>query len=380
MAIGVILGIVFAVLLIGAVALASVMFWKNGSEGGSCIGYISTGIVSAFLAVGFFFCFLFIPFSYHQVDAGEVAVVKHLGEVRDVRTAGTYFDFWVTERYERYDAKVQSMDISSQAYSSDGQTMDINMTVQYSIDQSKVKDIVIQYGNLNAVANKLEKVAIERAKATLSKQSAMKIIETRATVSPDVEAAVKEVVDSSYYVTIHTVVLTNIDFTDEFEKTVEQKMIAEQQKLQAEYEAEKKKIEAQAAADIAKIEAEAQVAVARSQAEAKFAAAEGDAKAQREIARAEAYSTQIKVVELARSLGYTVTTKYVQDEEGKNTTEVDSYEIEWGKDEAAETSKQALLTYLQYLEYLSKWDGKLPDVVTGDSGVMITIPSAPKGE
>lgn len=31
--------------------------------------------------------------------------------------------------------------------------------------------------------------------------------------------------------------------------------------------------------------------------------------------------------------------------------------------------------YMKYIEYLSKWDGKLPQVVTGDSGIMITVPS-----
>lgn len=29
---------------------------------------------------------------------------------------------------------------------------------------------------------------------------------------------------------------------------------------------------------------------------------------------------------------------------------------------------------MKYIEYISQWDGKLPQVVTGDSGIMITIP------
>ena len=31
--------------------------------------------------------------------------------------------------------------------------------------------------------------------------------------------------------------------------------------------------------------------------------------------------------------------------------------------------------YLKYIEYISKWDGKLPQVVAGENGFMITIPS-----
>lgn len=356
----VILGILFGV---GALACAGVAIWGAMDEGTArkCVG----GILSPIL----FVLFLCIPFSFHQVDAGEVAVVKHMGTVSNVRTAGTYFDFWMTEKYERYDAKVQNMDIVSQAYSADGQTMDISMTIQYQIDQSKVKDIAIQYGNLDAVANKLEKVAIERAKATLSKQSAMKIIETRATVSPEVEKAIKEAVDGSYYVTVNTAVLTNIDFTDAFEATVEQKMIAEQQKLQADYENQKQIAAAKAAAEIAEVEAKAKIEVAKAEAEAKIEAARGNADAQKKIADAEAYTAQIKIVELARSLGYEVVADtYVKDEDGKDTAEVASYKVKWGEGEEAEASKKVLLAYLQYLEYLATWDGELPQIVTGADG------------
>ena len=56
-----------------------------------------------------------MPMSFHTVEAGEIAVVKHLGEAKNVRTAGTYFDFWVTEKYEVYDAKVQNMTVETQS-------------------------------------------------------------------------------------------------------------------------------------------------------------------------------------------------------------------------------------------------------------------------
>ena len=36
---------------------------------------------------------ILIPPSFHTVNAGEIAVVKHLGKAEKVRTAGTYFDF-----------------------------------------------------------------------------------------------------------------------------------------------------------------------------------------------------------------------------------------------------------------------------------------------
>ena len=114
-----------------------------------------------------FLLFLMIPFSFHTVQAGQVAVVKHMGKATGIRTAGTYFDFWVTEKYEFYDAKVQNMDITTSAYSKDAQTMDIAMIVQYQIDQSKAIDIANHYGTLSTLANRIQSISVEKAKSTL---------------------------------------------------------------------------------------------------------------------------------------------------------------------------------------------------------------------
>ena len=302
-----------------------------------------------------------VPASFHTVEAGEIAVVKHLGEARDVRTAGTYFDFWVTEKYEYYDAKVQNMSIATQAYSKDAQTMSIAMNVQYKIDESKVIDIANQYGTISMLANRIESIATEKTKATLSSYSAMNIIETRSTISPLVEQTIKDAVDDEYCVDIVAVVLTNIDFSEAFEKTVEDKMIAEQEKLKAEYEKE-----------TAIVNAEKELEVAKLQAQAKLEKAKADAEAQIEVARAEAESVKLKSVEVARALGFNIIETEIKDEEGVVTAV--EYEIDF---EGKSPEEISLITeYLKYIEYLGKWDGKLPSVMAGDSA-SIMIPVEP---
>ena len=50
------------------------------------------------------------------------------------------------------------------------------------------------------------------------------------------------------------------------------------------------------------------------------------------------------------------------------------YEIDF---EGKTTEEINLITeYLKYIEYLSKWDGKLPSVMTGE-GASIMIPAQP---
>lgn len=305
---------------------------------------------------------IIVPSSWHTVEAGQVAVVKHLGEAKNVRTAGTYFDFWLTESYEYYDAKVQNMSISTQAYSKDAQTMDIAMTVQYKIDESKVIDIANQYGTIDMLANRIESIATEKTKATLSSYSAMNIIETRSTISPLVEQTIKSAVDEEYCVEIVAVVLTNIDFSEAFEKTVEDKMIAEQEKLKAEYEKE-----------TAIVNGEKELEVAKLQAQAKIERAKADAEAQIEVARAEAETVKLKSIEVARALGFKINETEITDEEGIVTAI--EYEIDF---EGKSDEEIKLITeYLKYIEYLAKWDGKLPEVVAGDSA-SIMIPVNPE--
>ena len=201
--------------------------------------------------------FIAVPFSWHTVETGQVAVVKQLGKAKNVRTAGTYFDFWLTNSYQKYDAKVQDIQVETAAYSSDAQTMTLQVTVQYKILSEKVMKIAKEYGDLDALNTRIISVVTEKTKSVLSAHTAMDIIAKRSAMSPAVEEAVRGVDGSNYYVDIETIVLTNIDFSDAFESAVEEKMIAEQKQLKASYENDTKVAAAKAEAEAKLIEAEA---------------------------------------------------------------------------------------------------------------------------
>jgi len=339
---------------------------------------------------------ILVPPSFHQVEAGQVAVVKSLGKVKGTRFPGTYFDFHLVNEYIYFDTTIQKLDVGTVSYSSDAQTMDIQMTIQYKIDATKAETILTEYINMDSLAQRIEKVADDNVKTVLSQYTAMKIIETRASISPEVERVIKSEVDDKYYVTVTAVNLTNIDFTDEFEKSVEDKVIAEQQK------------------EAAITKAEQELEVAKLTAQAKIEAARGDAEAQKIIAAAEAEAMAIKIVELAKSLGFTVEETYVQQIETTITNnetskvisttvveeEIATYPITGVKvtanddnttttitttlvntkykiiydAEHTEEDLQIVLDFVQYLEYLEKWDGKLPSVISGSEGIEIIIP------
>ena len=325
MAIGIILGIVFALLTIGAF----VGCWFVMDGGGSKKAFFSLLVLGLACLIAFFI----VPFSFHTVQAGQVAVVKHLGEIVDVKTPGTHFDLWVTNTYVKYDTTVQNVDIETAAYSSDAQTMNVAMTLQYQIITDSVDDIATQYGNLATLQNRIQSIATEKCKAVLSAYKAMDIIADRASMSPAVEAAIKEAVGEHYYVNVHTVVLTNIDFSDAFELAVEEKMIAEQAKLKAEYENQTKIAQAEAEAEAKLKAAQAEIDIAQAQADAKLK----EAQAQIEIEKANAEAKKIAA-----------------------EAEAEANEI------IAESITPELLDKI----LAENWDGKLP-TVTGDSQIIL---------
>ena len=393
------------VILIGLLGLAIIVLIAINAQGNNKKNYVNVGSnkslltkISGALAAISVVALLLVPNSFHQVEVGQVAVVKSLGRVVGTRMPGTYFDFYLVNDYIYFDTTVQRLEVDTESYSSDAQTMDIQMTVQYKIDPLKVVDILTEYLNMESLATRIEKVAADNVKSVLSKYTAMEIIETRAAISPEVENVIKNAVGDKYYSTVTAVNLTDISFTDEFEKAVEDKVVAEQQK------------------EAAITKAEQELEVAKLQAQAKIEAARGDAESQKIIASASAQAMAIKIVELAKSLGFQVDETYIKQTNtvitNKDSGEVVSdltveeevnlkpaegvetivdtttttmvtttitetkYSIKFDAEHTKE-DLQILLDFVQYLEYLEKWDGELPEVVTGSEGVEIIVPTTP---
>lgn len=367
-------GILFVALIIGGICLA--IYGGSNDKGGAVVGGIVGSVVS-------FILFLCIPFSFRTIDSGEIAVVKEMGKVIDTREAGVHFDFWMVRSYDKYDTKVRGVDVTTAAYSHDKQPMDIQMTIQYQVKKDKVKDIAITYGGLTALESRIQSVAIERTKSSLSKYDADSIIETRGTISAEVADVVETAIGEQYFVDITNVALTNIDFSDAYEASVEQSMIAKQEVEKAKAEAEKAIAAANGELEVAKLNAQAKIEQAKA-----------DAESQRLVAQAQADAVKLKSLEVARMLGFNVVEdtgasykewqvktnpdgSTVVDDNGKAVYEevtVKVYKIDFeGK---SPEQIQVIKDYLEYIEYLNKWDGKLPTVMT-DAGAIIQVPSNP---
>ena len=360
-------GILFLICIPTVIVLIGITVWKFLSEKSKkSTGGILLGI--SIIALAFT---VFVPGSFHQVNTGSVAVVRKLGRIVDLRQPGTYFDFYMTNTYETYDTKVQQVEINTAAYSKDGQTMELEVFLQYQVQAENIMKIATEYGSLNALQSRIETQTIEKTKAVMSSDIAMNIIQNRATFSNNVSEAVRQGIADDYYVNVRDVVLTNIDFTDEFERSVEQKVIAEQEK------------------QAAITRAEAELEVAKLEAQKKIEEARGDAEAQKIIAKAAAEAATYNIIELAKSIGYTVNETYVYSVDGLETEytvrQVESetviylstkYVVDTTSGPGADKFKSLVEDYLQYLAYLEKWNGELPDVVAGEDALSIIVPGS----
>lgn len=292
------------------------------------------GITSVVLSIALLLVLIIVPGSIHQVKTGEVAVVRRFGVIEDSKAPGLYYQNWFARNYEYYDTKVQQVTITTPAYSSDGQTLDIEVVIQYRIRQDEVIKIATYYGDLEKLESRIETVSIERLKSVISEKSAMGIIATRNVVSADVTARIEEAIGADYYVDITNVVLTNIDFTDEFEKIVEDKVAAEQEAQKAVNEAAKKETEAQAAKKVAELQADAELYKSQKEAEALLVKAQAEADA----LKLEKKATSDAIQQYIDSLGL--------------------------------SAEEAVKLY-EYIIWIQAWDGDVPTVTDSASGYIV---------
>lgn len=243
------------------------------------------------------------------MDQTEIGVVKTFGRIDHTISGGLNFVNPVSDTIEIVDLRVHLREASFASYTKDAQPLTATVEYQYEPDASRVMDIVRQYGSYEVLETKLSAAVEERAKIVFARYSAMPLLEARSTLSSQVEDEVREL-EGLFPTHFTQVVVKDIDFSDAFEQAVEAKMQAEQNALRAENEKQEAITRAEQEREVSRVEAEA--AVLRAQGEAEALA----------ITR-----------------------------------------------EALENMPETWIAQ----QYLEKWDGKLPYLMTGDgSGLMLT--------
>ncbi len=191
------------------------------------------------------------------VPAGHKGVLLNMGAV-----SGTILDEGINFKVP-FVQNVEVIDVRVLKYESDGnasaskdlQTLTSSIAVNFRVDSTKVDSLYRNIGT--GYENTVISPAIsECVKAVTSQYTAEELITKRSEVSLKMKEHLQDKL-ADKYILIDSFNVINFEFSDAFNKAIEEKQIAEQQALKAEYDLKRIKTEAEQTVTKAQGEAEA---------------------------------------------------------------------------------------------------------------------------
>ena len=196
------------------------------------------------------------------IQAGQRGVVVQLGRVVRVMDEGLNFKIPLIENVIQMDVKTQKHEAKANSASKDLQTINATVAVNFSLNPLLVGDIYKTVGR-SFEARVIDPAVQESIKASTAQFTAEELVTKRAIVRELMESHIKERLQARGFV-IEAVNIVNFDFSESFDKSIEAKVVAEQNALasknkleQIKYEAEQQIVSAKAQAETIRIQAEA---------------------------------------------------------------------------------------------------------------------------
>ncbi len=239
---------------------------------------------------------------FGKVPTGQVGILTVFGKVQDeVLEAG----FHVKNPF----AKITTMDVRTQkssnnlsAFSSDIQQVSVVVSINYSVDKGTAMTLFQEVGT-EYVSTLIEPRVNENVKVVVARYNAESLIEQREKLSDEILVLMQEDL-KPYGITVTSVAIEDIDFTDAFTAAVEDKQVATQKKLTAETEEERKTMETKSEADRKVIMAEADAEIARIEADNDAYAITARAKAEAEANSLIADSLTQELIEYTEAVNW----------------------------------------------------------------------------
>ena len=238
-------------------------------------------IVSAFVLI---LVIILASQIFATVPVGYTGILLHMGKVQDsALSEGLHFKMPFIQKIIPVDNRVKKLELSTEAFSKDIQTVSATLAVNYRLQTEKTFSIYKSVG-LSYEENLIVPATHEVLKSVCAQYTAEELISKRAESSDKMRDELNEKM-SDLGISVTDFNIIDFDFSEEFISAVESKQVAEQLKKKAATENE---------TAIAQAEREKQVAIKQSEAQAESVkiAAQADADAIKLAADAEAYRLQ----------------------------------------------------------------------------------------
>ena len=230
-----------------------------------------------------------------QVDTGEVGFFTRWGEIisREPLSEGLHcYEPFGTDLIT-YNIKNQTFAVETEVFTKDLQSMKLEMSITYNLSKDKVIDLHSKVGRDYAKIV-IHPTVLNAAKDVRGKMEAGEMEEKRELATKNINDTITNVL-SDYGINITLVNITNIDYSDAYEKAIEAKQVA-QQNAQKEKN-ETLRIKEQAEQGIVRADAEAKIKIAMAEAEAKATLIKAEAEAKAIDMKNKALATGNKLVE-----------------------------------------------------------------------------------
>ena len=228
---------------------------------------------------------------FYTIEQGTRGIHLRFGEVIAVEEAGFHFKIpqidTIKEMSIRTDKYVKTIEI----YSKDVQGATVLLSVNYALNPKYLKEIYTKFG-LNYAERIIEPLLISKPKDVFGQYNAVNIVQMREQVTKGILAELEKAFKDTG-IMIRSVQIENIDFSDSYEKSVEERMKAEVEVQKVKQNLEREKLNA----DMVRTKAQGE-------ADAKLAKAEAEAKSILTISKAEAEAIRIKSQALTTNLNY----------------------------------------------------------------------------
>ncbi len=204
--------------------------------------------------------------SFTVVNEGFIGVKYQFGKIVGQNlSAGLNFHIPFIEEIQQVDTREQVYPVTTDAYTSDTQTVDtLMLKLNYCYDASKLPEIIRTIGVNNVESKLLVPNVAKISKDEIGKVKAEDLVQNRSSVQNAIYNSLKETLEPQGIV-VTAFAIENLSFDDAFEQSIQAKVIAAQDALkmqnktaEKEEEARQKVIAAQAEADSQKIKADAE--------------------------------------------------------------------------------------------------------------------------
>lgn len=218
--------------------------------------------------------------TWFTVDATERGVVLRLGALSHVAKPGLGFKLPMIDTVEKISMQTNTVRWDMTSYSSDQQAANMHVSVTLHASPEHVASLYERFQSLESMVNRVvEPVVKQQAKIVFGRYTAVKAIQERAALNNDIMHAITNALKNEPALVLESIQIEDIKFSNAYEDSVEQRMLAEVEVLKLRQNAEREKVQAQIVLTQAQAKADAERATAQAQADAIKMKGEAEAEA-----------------------------------------------------------------------------------------------------